>query len=103
MLTEIRIPGAVAISMARKIMHMPDRFRPASGRILTLQAVPAKHTEIFFVKTRRGDDFRVEADIDARYDEEEPSFEEFQVGSYNVFRNDSRDKRIELSMVDPER
>jgi len=103
MLTEIRIPSAVALRMALKIVNMPDRFRPASGRILSLIAVPAKHSEIFFVKTRRGDDFRVEADIDARYDEEVPGLEEFQVGSYNVFRNDRRDKRIELSTVDPER
>ncbi|KAE9377173.1 hypothetical protein N431DRAFT_555423 [Stipitochalara longipes BDJ] len=97
------IPSVVAYSMARKIVNMPDRFRPASGRVLSLLAVPAKHTEIFFVKTRRGDDFRVEAEIDARYDEEISSLEEFQVGSYNVFRNDRRDKRIDLSTVDPER
>ena len=80
---------------------MPDRFRPASGRILSLKAVIFKHTEVFFVTTRRGDDFRVEADIDERYDEENSP--EFQVGSYQVFRDDRRNKRIELSTVDPER
>ena len=89
--------------MAHKIVGLPDRFRPASGRVLSLLEVPAKHTEILFVTTRRGDEFRVEAEIDARYDEDTNWSEEFQVGSYNVFRDDRRDKRVELSTIDPER
>ncbi|KAH8775846.1 hypothetical protein BGZ57DRAFT_365462 [Hyaloscypha finlandica] len=97
------IPGIVAFKMAHKIVGLPDRFRPASGRVLSLLEVPAKHTEILFVTTRRGDEFRVEAEIDARYDEDTNWSEEFQVGSYNVFRDDRRDKRVELSTIDPER
>jgi hypothetical protein len=89
--------------MAHKIVGLPDRFRPASGRVLSLREVPAKHTEVLFVTTRRGDEFRIEAEIDARYDEGTDWSEEFQVGSYNVFRDDRRDKRVELSTIDPER
>lgn len=97
------IPGIVAFKMAHKIVGLPDRFRPASGRVLSLREVPAKHTEVLFVTTRRGDEFRIEAEIDARYDEGTDWSEEFQVGSYNVFRDDRRDKRVELSTIDPER
>jgi hypothetical protein len=89
--------------MAHKIVSLPERFHPASGRILSLREVPAKHTEVLFVTTRRGDKFRVEAEIDARYEEDTNWSEEFQVGSYNVFRDGRREKRAELSTIDPER
>jgi len=64
--------------------------------------VDFKHTEIFHVTTRRrGDKFRVEANIDMRYDDDWAP--EYQLGTYNVYRDDYINKRIELSTIDPEK
>lgn len=68
---------------------------------MSLEEVIEKHTEIFYVETRRGEHLRVEADIDICYDDDYTP--EFQLGSYNVFREDHKNKRVDLSAVDPER
>jgi hypothetical protein len=95
------MPAMVVLRMGMKITDLLDVFRPAEGRSLSLKHVDFKHTEIFYVSTRRGDNFRVEANIDTRYDDDYSP--EYQLGTYNVYREDYKNKRIDLATVDPER
>jgi hypothetical protein len=95
------MPYISVLRMGIKITDMNDIFRPVEGRSLSLKQVSFKHTEIFHVTSRRGDDFRVEADIDMRYDDD--CMPEYQLGTYSVYCKDYKNKRIELSTVDPER
>jgi hypothetical protein len=98
------MPAHVVLRMGKRITSDPDllnTFRPAEGRSLSLLEVDFKHTEIFHVTIRRGDKFRVEAKIDMRYDDDWAP--EYQLGTYNVYRDDYINKRIELSTIDPEK
>lgn len=98
------MPAHVVLRMGKRITSDPDllnTFRPAEGRSVSLKEVDFKHTEIFHVTTRRGDNFRIEANIDTRYDDDWAP--EYQLGTYNVYREDYRNKRIELSTIDPEK
>ncbi len=96
-----RIPAIVAMKLRKKIVEWPERFRPAHGRTFSLEDVNFKDTEIIYVTTLKGDEYRVEADIDVTYDED--GSVRHQTGSYDVFRDDQSNKRVVLSVVDPER
>jgi hypothetical protein len=96
-----RIPAAVAMKLRKKIVDWPERFRPAQGRTQSLEDVNFKDTEILSLTTQHGHNLRVEADIDVTYYDDNSVG--YQVGSQSVFRNDQRNKRVDLSIIDPER
>jgi hypothetical protein len=95
------LPAIVAMKLGAKIVEWPERFRPAEARSGSLEDMNFKDTETISVTTRDGSHLRVEAEIDVRYDED--GSVEYQLGSYEVFRDDHSSRRVELSIIDPER
>lgn len=91
----------VAMKLGSKVVEWPERFRPAQARLASLEEMNFKDTEIISVTTNDGNKLRVEAEIDVRYDDE--GSVEYQLGSYEVFRDDHSSRRVELSIIDPER
>ena len=87
----------VALKLIEKIVEWSERYQPTRG---SMDTISFKHYEIIFVTNRRGEKFRVEAEIDVRWDETTCYG---QVGSREVYCDDDRIKCIELSVIDPEK
>ncbi|CZR61112.1 uncharacterized protein PAC_11008 [Phialocephala subalpina] len=85
--------------LIHKILDWPERYKPADGKLRSLQEVGFKDTEIVFFETSDGP-FRIEAEID-RLDETKEG--EYQAGATRLFKDHNRNKRIRVTTVDVEK
>lgn len=86
--------------MLRKIVESPHRFCPVQARIAGLEDVQPKHTGILFVKIPDGENLRIEAEVDNTL---QNGLGQYQIGSTRVFRDNRRNKRVEVTTLDIER
>lgn len=92
--------AAIAMNLIKKIIGRVKEFCPRSGKISSLDDVLAdpKHTEIIFVTTPDGLNYRLEAEIESV---ESEAAGNFQIGQTRLFANDRRNKRMEITTIDP--
>lgn len=90
----------LAAKMLRKIIESPSTFCPVQSRIPSLQDVNPRHMEIIFVNIQDGDNLRIEAELDCAF---ESDSDQYQVGTTKLFRDDRRNKRVEVTTLDFER
>jgi hypothetical protein len=81
------------------IVSRPADFCPMKSRISNLNDVQLapKHTEIIFVRTNDGQELRLEGEIDSAFD---GGPGKHQFGSTRLFRDDQRNKRVEVTTID---
>jgi hypothetical protein len=84
----------------QKIVDWSERFRPLESRIIGLKDAEFKHTEIIFVKTPDGANLRVEAEVDMVLESVKG---QYQIGTIRLFKNDRRNKHVDITMIDIER
>lgn len=119
-----RIDGVAAMKLRKMIVEWESRFGPVSGRVLDLEDVDFKITEVISVITPSKGTVRIEAELDRTY-ETDSGVGEYQTGSIRLFHerdkkdekdkkvekvekdekdeNNTSDKRIEITTIDVER
>ena len=81
-------------------MDWPERFCPLDSRVIGLKDVEFKHTEIIFVQTPDGESLRVEAEVDKVLESVKG---QYQIGTIRLFKNDRRNKCVDITTIDVER
>jgi hypothetical protein len=92
--------ATLAPKMIQKIVGSPHCFCPAQARIINLEDVQPKHTGIIFVNVPDGENLRIEAEVDYT---SEDGLGQYQIGTTRLFRDDRRNKRVEVTTLDIER
>lgn len=75
---------------------------PVEGRNQDLADARFKHTGVMFVSLPTGEAVRVEVDIDTIYVDTSGT-REYQYGGYRVFKDDDRNKRLDITTIDVEK
>lgn len=92
--------AAIAMELRKTIVAQPQRFLPVGAKTMSLDNIKFKDTEVLFVSTRLGQNFRIEAEIDHLY---ENQVGEYQAGSTQMFTDKVRDDKVKITTVDVER
>ena len=92
--------ATIAMKTREKIVDWPERFCPLESRIVGLKDVEFKHAEIIFVRMPDGANLRIEAEVDKVLESVKG---QFQIGTIRLFKDDRRNKRVDITMVDVER
>jgi hypothetical protein len=90
----------LAAKMRQKIVESPQYFCPVQARIPSLEDIKPKHMGIIFVNIPDGENLRIEADVDYTLDS---GLGQYQIGTTQLFRDDRRNKRVEVTTLDIER
>jgi hypothetical protein len=65
-----------------------------------MKDIKFKDTEVVFITTSTGQKLRIEAEIDRIFDS---TTDEYQIGAINLFHDNQRNKRVEITTIDVER
>jgi hypothetical protein len=90
----------LAAKMRQRIVESPHYFCPVQARIPSLEDIKPKHMGIIFVNIPDGENLRIEADVDYTL---EGGLGQYQIGTTQLFRDDRRNKRVEVTTLDIER
>ena len=78
----------------------PHFFCPAQAKIFSLKDIKPKHMGIIFIDIPDGENLRIEAEVDYT---REDGLGQYQIGSTRLFRDNKRNKRVEVTTIDIER
>ncbi|RDL42028.1 uncharacterized protein BP5553_02007 [Venustampulla echinocandica] len=93
-----KLPDPIAaLTLKAQILSMPSQFCPTEGPTFLLEGVGFQDIVCLFFNTSQGIPIRVEADIDRNMDGD------YQIGATKAFRNNRRNKHIEIITIDIER
>jgi len=105
-LTLNRIDASSAMRLRDEVLSWNERFRPVQGLTLSLEDVKFKNTEVIFVQMPSGEKYRIEADIDRRFDRDFENYDdegEYQIGTMRLFKDNTTNRRLDATVVDLER